>query len=59
MCLHTADGPADETNVTLTITNTSAEFTKLGRCAASGMLLQLGGAAVTLCGCTAAGSACH
>uniref|UniRef100_A0A383WAY8 PsbP C-terminal domain-containing protein n=1 Tax=Tetradesmus obliquus TaxID=3088 RepID=A0A383WAY8_TETOB len=25
-----ADGPADETNVTLTITNTSAEFTKLG-----------------------------
>jgi hypothetical protein len=31
VCLRAADGPADEMNVTLTITNTSAEFTKLGR----------------------------
>jgi hypothetical protein len=42
LCLAAADGPADETNVTLTITNTSAEFTKLGRCVlADALVLQL------------------
>jgi hypothetical protein len=40
LCLRTADGPADETNVTLTITNTSAEFTKLGRWVMSRVLVQ-------------------
>jgi hypothetical protein len=42
MCLFAADGAADATNVTLTITNTSMEFTKLGRCAlADTLVLQL------------------
>jgi hypothetical protein len=34
-----ADGAADATNVTLTITNTSMEFTKLGRCVLAGILV--------------------
>jgi hypothetical protein len=38
MCLLPAGGPADETNVTLTITNTSIEFTQLGRCVFAIML---------------------